>query len=525
MRTEVINTDSIFEAAKRILRELKEEAAGIATSSSRPNNAIYFDAWDGLGAAAAEEDPAPPGSRRAPAAAGPEFSHVFHIDCSKWESRRAMQRTIAEKLELPAPVMDMLDAQDEEDDYHGVDGLPCSEEIHLDSFGFPLSGYSRNKVLWSFQGRFRLYPRKKVDRALKSTRTTTDVVISANTQDPHCLSGLLSSEAEEVAHGRNATDSFCDWWADASHHRQARYCFEYMMKLCHMGMVRGLPGTPYWTSPTYGSMIIPHQHGVVPKGMFQQFDKLRVLKLSACWFSFTSPPFLCCHSLRFLWLDHCYDQEWRTEDGEAKDEDIHRCFKRLWVLDAGEEGERAESRWREREGLHNIRKLRVIKSSAIDYRDRRVMFSRNDKMELLDFSGYDGNIESLSVESNCSSLETVIIDGSDALKGISLKGCAKLKSLQLSGLFLQLYSLDLSGTAVKTLDFSAMTAPNLDELFLLDCEKLCAILWQPRSEGRRKRYLSKLRIDTTQKEVTAAADSGSRSPAEFDWHICVRDAS
>nr|XP_034606273.1 uncharacterized protein LOC117866223 [Setaria viridis]TKV99602.1 hypothetical protein SEVIR_8G054533v2 [Setaria viridis] len=120
MRTEVINTDSIFEAAKRILREL-EEAAGIATSSSRPNNVIYFDGWDGLGAAAAEEDPAPPGSRRAPAAAGPEFSHVFHIDCSKWESRRAMQRTIAEKLELPAPVMDMLDAQDEEDDYHGVD--------------------------------------------------------------------------------------------------------------------------------------------------------------------------------------------------------------------------------------------------------------------------------------------------------------------------------------------------------------------------------------------------------------------
>lgn len=177
-----------------------------------------------------------------------------------------MQRTIAEKLELPAPVMDMLDAQDEEDDYRGVDRgsraeMPqvaeaiyqhiqklimnsrflvifhngSSEEIHLDSFGFPLSGYSRNKVLWSFQGRFRLYPRKKVDRALKSTRTMTDVVISANTQDPHCLSGLLSSEAEEVAHGRNTIDSFCDWWADASHHRQARYCFEYMMKLCHMG--------------------------------------------------------------------------------------------------------------------------------------------------------------------------------------------------------------------------------------------------------------------------------------------------
>jgi hypothetical protein len=49
-----------------------------------------------------------------------------------------------------------------------------NEEIDLNSFGFPLSGYLRNKVLWSFQGRFRVYPKTKIDSALKNAKTTTD---------------------------------------------------------------------------------------------------------------------------------------------------------------------------------------------------------------------------------------------------------------------------------------------------------------------------------------------------------------
>nr|CAB3504087.1 unnamed protein product [Digitaria exilis] len=63
------------------------------------------------------------------------------------------------------------------------------------------------------------------------------------------------------------------------------------------------------------------------------WDKLRVLKLSRCTFNFQSPPFICCHSLRFLWLNHCQGTQTSTDRGARKEEDVRRCFQRLWVLD------------------------------------------------------------------------------------------------------------------------------------------------------------------------------------------------
>jgi len=141
---------------------------------------------------------------------GLQFDQIIYIDCSNWESRRALQRIIVEQMELPAEVMEKLDRQDEDDDFHGVpqgsrNEMPevldatyqhiqalrrrflvifqngSSEEIDLiiTTFGFPMYGYSRNKLLWTFQGSLRLYPRTKVDRALKST-ATTDVFLSAS---------------------------------------------------------------------------------------------------------------------------------------------------------------------------------------------------------------------------------------------------------------------------------------------------------------------------------------------------------
>lgn len=145
---------------------------------------------------------------------GQRFEKIIHIDCSKWESKRALQRAIAEQLELPSEVMEMFSKQDEDDDYNGLDqgsrlGIPkvqremhrriqdlncrflvifhngSSEEIDLASFGFPLSEYLDNKVLWTFQGRFRLYPRIKVLEALHNSTAVnkTDVFISASKPD------------------------------------------------------------------------------------------------------------------------------------------------------------------------------------------------------------------------------------------------------------------------------------------------------------------------------------------------------
>jgi len=177
---QVIWADTIDDAAEEILKALKEDTDTTRTASSR-NNVIYFDGWDGLGASAVLRAVA----RRVAATSpfGLEFEQVIYIDWSKWESKRALQRAVAEQLELPVEVMEMFDKQDEEDDFLGVkkDSRAevqqvgremhrhvqkmdrrflvilhngSSEEIDLASLcGFPLTGYSTNKVLWTFQGR------------------------------------------------------------------------------------------------------------------------------------------------------------------------------------------------------------------------------------------------------------------------------------------------------------------------------------------------------------------------------------
>jgi len=159
-------------------------------------------------------------------------------------------------------------------------------------------------------------------------------------------------------------------------------------------------------------------------------------------------------------------------------------------------------------------------------------------MEHLDFSGNypigpSSPVMSFfgpGVSSNVSCLETVVIvDGCNVVQQISFRGCTKLNNLLLGGRILGLHTLDISGTAVKTLDLSTTYIRHLDELYLLDCEKLCAILWPPK-EQMKQEGLGKLCIDTTQSApkgtstatagtsvAPAAAPHGSRPSSEFDW--------
>lgn len=228
MRTEVIKADTIDVAVERILVELGKD-----TTSSR-ENAIYFDGWDGLGASAVLQAIAKrlgvsnePSTRPAEL----QFEKIIHIDCSKWESRRAMQREIAEQLNLPNWVMEMFDKQDEEDDFNGLDQGSRTEiaqvvreiyqttqnerflvilhngsnvEIDIFKFGLYIYGYANSKLLWTFQGRFRLDP-KMLDNVKKST--SSDVILSASSdrRDPQELwSYLVRHEAAQVPATRMA---------------------------------------------------------------------------------------------------------------------------------------------------------------------------------------------------------------------------------------------------------------------------------------------------------------------------------
>lgn len=230
MRTEVIKADTIDAAVDRILNELATDTR----RSGNRENVIYFDGWDGLGASAVLQAVAKRLAEPLTRPAGLEFEKIIHIDCSKWQSRRAMQREIAEQLKLPNRVMQMLDQQDEEDDFNGLDQGSrgeievgeiyetiqnqrflvilqngSNEEIDIFNFGFPLNGYANSKMLWTFQGRFRLDP-KMIDKVKKSR--TTHVLISASRDErdlQELWSYLVRHEAAQVScnkHGPGMID-------------------------------------------------------------------------------------------------------------------------------------------------------------------------------------------------------------------------------------------------------------------------------------------------------------------------------
>ena len=82
---------------------------------------FYFDGWRGYGKTAFLSYMA----RMLPSMKGPppgcRFGRIIYLDCSMWESKRAMQRKLAEELKLDRKTMAMFEEQDEEDDFYGVD--------------------------------------------------------------------------------------------------------------------------------------------------------------------------------------------------------------------------------------------------------------------------------------------------------------------------------------------------------------------------------------------------------------------
>jgi hypothetical protein len=156
----------------------REEILSLVQRNS-DNKIIYFHGWDGFGTAAVlksihqlvSSTKYPPSERC--------FDRTIYIDCSKWKSKRVMQRKIADELKLDHKIMAMFDKQDEEDDFNGVDhgsrgvirnvaGMidqvlrdskfmviflnGSDEEIVLSTFGIP--EYRDCIIIWTFKRRF-----------------------------------------------------------------------------------------------------------------------------------------------------------------------------------------------------------------------------------------------------------------------------------------------------------------------------------------------------------------------------------
>ncbi|XP_047068612.1 uncharacterized protein LOC124676618 isoform X2 [Lolium rigidum] len=387
---------------------------------------------------------------------------------------------------------------------------------------------------------------------------------------------------------------------------------------------------PYrWISMTskdtklHGMQIVPAQTSsfflefersepllALPTGLFEHSSILGVLILCCCAFNFASPPFAKCHSLKFLGLDHCTD----NNTCEVEDHTEWVCLYLLRVLDLH------YTKWNEIlsiknidlmtnirelniEGficwqytthlqgrLPNLERLRIIKpgSEPEISLDTSNSFLGRTKLEILDLSG-NSNMEVLpSSLSEVSSLDVLVLDGctklqdvvpdvlphllrsfrldaygppsrripnveqpmehissstpfrkkkissstgsnkngSNNISRISLQGCTRLDSLFLRGLP-NLVELDLSGSAIKVLDFETMVVevPGLKRLFLLGCEHLRAIGW-----GKRwilystKPDLELLCIDTRAGTVRPRPPLSKNKPLRLQVHAVVEDA-
>ncbi|KAJ1254211.1 hypothetical protein BS78_K104100 [Paspalum vaginatum] len=593
------------EAAVRELIRLLEDTGRAA------HKAIYFDGWDGLAASAVLRAIA----ERPPPSLMKKFDRIIHVDCSRWKSRRALQRAIADELQLPQAVMAAFDRQDEEDDFSNVDessraemehvtreiyqtvrDLSCllifhngsDKTIDFSDFGFPLFKWlSPCRVLWTFRGRLRLNPEiiEKVDTSHLITYSplywgfdgdtaqliveeATEVVnyIQRNKQgiDPNiaakCISYLLwfnkkgggTINYDWATHASNYW--VCDgifegdgqfdepWDVSAALHQQIR------IEDCstHEVNFRENQYIELWKSVTRISesggrtndIIIPSKltsfflgpenglHISLPSEMFQESRSLRVLKLFGCKFSFYSPPFQCCRSLRFLGLDNCEDQQQQEDDKQGRP--VMEFFRSLWVLDISHtdwelnlsqdliqqmainirEVHVMKGRiwhnnlllWRT---LRNLHKLRVIEPTCSWETGKKDEFTDMVKLQLLDLSGNEA-IQVLPSLHGATSLRSLVLDGCVGLKSvgpeelpwclesfsldmrkgkanklicISLAGCARLSDLNLRGSFAILEEVDLSGTRIKTVDLKAVDAPCLQRLVLLACVHLRAILW------------------------------------------------
>ncbi|CAL5009574.1 unnamed protein product [Urochloa decumbens] len=630
-------------------------------------NIIYFDGWHDFGAIAVLRSIA----RTLPSMKAPPpelcFGRTFLIDCSTWQSKRVMQRKIAEELN-DRKAMAKIDEQDDEDDFNGVD---CgsrdvirevsamifqtlmesrfmmvflngsNDEVDLREFGIP---EYHGLIIWTFRrsfvtmhqidgisfqefrhrGRTELFihiPYKPTHlsdsdlNALFSKVAANDIVarypfmpeinltmviycccysfflhrISRSTivwdWAPHApnfwiCDGIIQ-EGDRTREISNALGSEISFDGDYSMLDNVFARIMQSLGTYHLTIegedddkIDKYEERPYrWIFVTSKKKIVQDNMKNIlaratsiflafsrtigtpslPNALFKQCSKVRVLILSCCAFSFESPPFLHCHTLRFLGLYHCTDDD-ATEPQGGVCTTKWAFLKSLWAITlyytdwaeilSKEHLELMENlmeldiegvRWSQWTGhqlqkrLSCLQRLRIIRSmfdkaetSSGDLRDTFLMDNTN--LEMLDLSGCDA-LEDVVLSNNyrlrsfslvsygptshlTSSFEVspetshpeqppdVQRKRSAKTTIVSLKGCTRLDKLLLHGLP-NLVELDLSGCPIKVLDFETMMVdvPRLKRLFLLGCERLRAIKWGS-NPWKQWKVLELLCIDT-----------------------------
>ncbi|VAI41874.1 unnamed protein product [Triticum turgidum subsp. durum] len=222
------------------------EIIGVLEDTSK-GNVIFVNGLYGFGASAALKAVA----QRLKSSKS-KFDRVIHVDCSLWKSMRALQKAVAEELELPPSVMAIFDRLDEEDDFSGINEgsrrviAAISTEIfknltnsrfvvifhngsneYIDLYeccGVPVLSVLSNKVLWTCHGRFRSCPgdfniiKHKVKKV-----THTDVVIDYSDDDCIRDEALLEEAKEIVAY-------MCIPEPDMNH-MIVEKCFQYVCAL------------------------------------------------------------------------------------------------------------------------------------------------------------------------------------------------------------------------------------------------------------------------------------------------------
>ncbi|XP_044318209.1 uncharacterized protein [Triticum aestivum] len=237
-----IKPKNIDAAAGEILGVLEDTSKG---------NLIYFKGWEGFGASAILNLVA---QRLKSSTRQNKFDIVIHVDCSVWKSMRALQKAIAEELELPHSVMAIFDRCEEDDDFSGIDqgSRGVIEDIRREIFrklvnsifvvvfhngtrryidlydcGVPITKFLSNMMLWTWHGRFRV----DLDRILEDgeqgkMKSQTDVLLYASPQlEDEEIRDLLREEALEVARCAGIVKP------DDISHKIVMECLIYMTKI------------------------------------------------------------------------------------------------------------------------------------------------------------------------------------------------------------------------------------------------------------------------------------------------------